>query len=490
MDEFEVVSGIVILDDNLLRQSSILSGTGVPGGDGAEQDNAVLGTTYQQVDAATDSLQTWQKISVAGNDNTDWQQDATRAYVDAVAAGLSQFRAPVEIVDETLYANIAAVELAMVAADELDGVVLVASDRVLITNLTVGAENVYIVGGISGALTLTVDSQMEADGDYLLVNRGTQEGCRYNYTGTEWVKTTANSNAEIQFIRDFIGKPSAGSVLPVYSSNDIITPMGTSTNAIGELDAAIGTLTFTEQNQVLNSADVTTNLDQLDIQQGDGVYSSTNVLVAAQDFTDALSGLDTAIGDRLYTNNTYVTDLEPLSASIESIATQLGNEVTGTNVISVQPVNANIDALDAAIGDRMYTSTILVDGQTLTQSLDLLGVAVDSLLDNCLVTKTAAVVALTTIASVPVADIDIVTWRVSIEDDTIPGNVQTFYVDATHNGLGATDRNTYGRIRVGPVPAGVQRPVVDISGGLMRLRMMSTNGISVSVKRTMTDTYS
>lgn len=106
---------------------------------------------------------------------------ATKAYVDAVAAGL----APKDSVRAATTAN-GALSTAFENADVIDGVTLATGDRILLKAQTAPAENgIYIVAA-SGAPTRATDADSSADliGAAVFVSEGTVNG------NTLWVNTT------------------------------------------------------------------------------------------------------------------------------------------------------------------------------------------------------------------------------------------------------------------------------------------------------------
>ena len=262
------------------------------------------------------------KTSIASNNPSDWTQLTSKDYVDALLQGTS-WREPVlfrdgvntSLVNATTDAN---------TDDLIDGITLVAGARVLFTNFVTDNNNVYVVGGGSGAWTFTEDSNTATDGDALLVQEGTSADEQWLYQGVAWAQFGGSSIAELGFIRTFIGKSTSGSVLPNYSSTNIITQNTDLTIAIGAIDAVLGDQSYTTQNYVTNGQTFTLSIDALDIQ-----------LKTATD----------AIGTRLYTAQNYVTNGETLTNSIDVLdqeiatiprlvqATQTG--ITGATIDSV-----------------------------------------------------------------------------------------------------------------------------------------------------------
>lgn len=313
---FRIGLGLDIESVDGLSNANIIQGNGAPGGDAAEQDASPIGSLFLRTDAETNDLQLYYKFSLVNNSSADWRQTTSKEYVDAIASGLS-WRAPVLVHDNTVYADIAAVVTAANVGDTIDGVTISSGDRVLLSSLTTGNDNVYIVGGSSGAWTFTADTNLETDGDAVLVQQGTFAEEQWTYDGAAWVQFgSAAGTLELGFLRAYTGKTGPGSELPTYTSTGVITQGDNLEVAIGKLDNSIGTRSYTNDNVVSNGQDVTTSIDSL----------------------------DTALGNQTYTNDNVVSDGETITSSIDSLDTAIGAlqtsslEITGTNVVPVAGV--------------------------------------------------------------------------------------------------------------------------------------------------------
>ena len=314
LDLFRVMQGLDIQNETLTANANLLVGNGLPGGDTAEQDAAPIGSTYQRNDVEANNLQMYVKISTLNNSSADWQPMATQEYVDAVAQGLA-WRAPVRVHDITLYANAAAFP----TTGTIDGVALVAGDRVLFSNVTLATDsNVFIWDGAAW----TEDTNAETNGDAVLVNEGTRKDEQWVYDGTNWVKFgSAAGVEELGFIRSYIGKTGPGAETPTYASTNSVTQSGTLESAIGELDGTLGT------GAVTNSGG---NFSVSDNLSWDALGTLTT--------TDAVNNINDAIGDRTYTQGNVVTSGETIATSIDTLDTAVGaiqSQTTSTTVLNV-----------------------------------------------------------------------------------------------------------------------------------------------------------
>ena len=313
LDLFRVSLGLDVESADGSSNAYVLQGTGLPGGDTAEEDAAPIGSVYMRTDSETNSLNLYYKFTGVNNSSADWKQTTSKEYVDAIASGLS-WREPVLVHDSATYANVGMAEAAANVADTLDGVTIAVDDRILLSDLTTGAENVYIVSGSTGAWTLTVDSNTESSGDAVYVQEGTYAEQQWTYDGTTWVLFgNAGGSAELGFLRNFTGKTGPGAEMPTYTSTDVITQSDNLEVAVGKLDASIGTQSFTNDNVVTDDEDVTTSIDAIDSALGNLTYTNDNVVTDGQSLTASIDAIDSAVGD--------------LQAA--------GLEITGTNVVAV-----------------------------------------------------------------------------------------------------------------------------------------------------------
>ena len=267
---------------------SVIPTNGAPGGT-TETDAAGKGSIAMDYSTGAHYVK-----ATAGSGTDKWNIMATQDYVDAVAGGLS-WREPVRVLDSATYANIAAAQVAMNAGN-IDGVALADQDRVLLTDLTTGADNIYIVTGTPGAAaTYTEDSNAETSGDATYVQEGsTYAGQTWTYNGTVWLQAGGASETELGFLRAFVGKSAAGSELPDYSSENYVTDNDSLEVAIGKLDGQAGA-------QATVSTNMQTELD--DTQTGAGLAangdyispSGTNYIDGATSLADADELLDAAI---------------------------------------------------------------------------------------------------------------------------------------------------------------------------------------------------
>lgn len=293
LDLFRVIKGLSIQSDDLTTNVSILHGSGVPGGDGAEQDAAPRGSLYLRTDATADGQQLYWKAFTTNNSSADWNIVADRAYVDAVVQGLS-WREPVRVLDSSEYVD----TTEFPTTGTVDGVTLNAGDRVLFTNVSEsGSKNVFVWDGEGWS----EDSNAESNGDAVFVQSGSFADTQWVFNGADWVLIGSTSNAaELSFLRAFVGKTGTGSEMPSYSSTDIVTQSESLEVAISELDEAVGSIgvavgnrTYSEENVVTSNQSVTASIDTLDsaigvLQAQDRTLSASNVTASDPVTVDSL----------------------------------------------------------------------------------------------------------------------------------------------------------------------------------------------------------
>lgn len=422
-DIYGILQGLRIEDEATLDSVSLLQGTGLPGGDTSFEDSGGLGSLFMRRDAEADNLQLYYKWTTVNNSSADWKAIASKEYVDALAQGLS-WREPALVLDSTLYANVAAAEAAANVADTVDGVTIAPDDRILLTNLTTGNENVYIVSGTTGNWTFTEDTNLATDGDAIMIQEGSSADTQWVYDGTQWVQFGSTSaGAELGYIRDFIGKTGPGAEFPTFSSTNLIinSPNPGFDNlesAIGKLDAGLGT------GNVVNTGGNWAVSDDLAFAGSTGAAGTLTV-------TDVLDELNVAIGDRTYTEDNVVTDGESVAASI--------------------------DALDIAVGEQQQ--------------------------QNLIISGTNVGPALTTVDTIPLADATQVKWLVQMRENATTGNRRGVEITALTDGttVDSSQANTL-RLPGGAGVAGFNYQVI-ISGTDLVLQLGATAAFDYVIRR-------
>lgn len=452
LDLFRLNQGIDIQLDDLSANANVLVGVGAPGGDTGVQDSAPVGTIYMRTDAETDGLQVYWKFQ--DTDSTDdWKQSADKAFIQAAVNGLS-WREPVRVLDTTTYANLAA---ALAAANtspyKVDGVAITAGDRILFTDLTSGTENVYIVSGTPGSFVFTQDlDNTLTDGDALLVLEGnTHADQQWIYDGgtSQWVQFgSAVSTLELSYIRTFIGKIAAGATPtePLYPSNNIVLDASDLTYEIGRLDDAVGNLTFTTPNLLVNYTDT------LGTRSSPGTAATDNITTNLQLIDDAFGS-----GNITNTGGNY---------TISDDATWNGGTLNLTTLI---------DQLNEGIGNATFTSngTNIFNGDSTNTSINNLNEALIVVQDESLTIKGSQTAAVTRIMDyIAVADATEVRWMIQTRRTSNHPDRRAVEVHAITDGTNV-DHSEYAVLRLGSNIAGWNVNTAVSSGLILTLNTLS-----------------
>jgi len=528
---FEVLGGFS--DGNI----NYLSGTGVAGGDASYQDAAPVGSRY--TDVATNTVYT---KHTAGAGTTNWEALAKVSDLAGLSA-TQTWREPVKVLD-TVDTTTAAVVTAMNVADTLDGITVVAGDRVLLAGISGGlGPNVYIVGGSTGAWTLTEDVNLETDGDTVSVLQGT-------HTNEVWMFNTASggwgligqqtASGEEGFIRAFIGKAAAGGELPAYTSSNYVTQGSSLESAIGALDAQSALNAAAASGASSSAAAVQAELDATQAGAGLGVggaYTApagSNYLAASTSILSAVDLLDATLGNTnsnvtaeianriaadaaiqaeldavetgvglnadgtfaVFTVSNYmnsalsiVGSLSALDAQIAINAADIATEVSARIAAISQEVidrNAAIAVVDAKVGTASFTGGISAAAD-LTAAVNLLesNIAADR--------GRASVVGITNgiVDSVTVDSVEAIKWMISIQDAATGVDKESYEVYASHNGTATADATSadhtkYAKVKSGNGVAGLAFDVVLSGAGAaqnMQLSVAATGSINVKVTR-------
>ena len=442
---------------------SLLNQSGLPG-TSQESIDAVIGSYSSDL---TSGLQYRKKTAGSGTDK--WIKIADSDDITA-AGGTESWREPALIKDDTVYANLAAAEIA-VNTGTIDGVTLSANDRILFTGITGEGKNVFIVTGTPGAgATLVEDTNSETNNDAILIDDGTFAGKQFNYNSTSntWVQSNQTSLDELGFIRAFIGKDASGSETPTYTSTVNITNGDTLEVAAGKLDAAVSTNATNIGTNTTSIGNLQTEVDLIETSMG-AMIDSTGAYVP-HTTSNYING-----------NTDVTTDLLDLDAQVKANADAIGlvaNDDTFQNTF--------MGKTGLGAETPTYSSALVV---TQSGNLEAAIGELDAHADRTNHEETASgITTLTVIDSVLVDDVKAVRWLVHVQQ----GNkVQTFEIDATHDGTASadavdTDFTKYAKLKMNGNIVGLT-VAVSLTGvaaaQTMQLTVTSSAAVEVSSSR-------
>lgn len=302
---------------------------------------------------------------------------ATKSYVDGVSEGLNVH----EAARVATTANVV-VATALEVGDIIDGITLVAGDRVLVKDQTTASENGVYVVEASGAATraLDFDTTLEVQsGDFIFVSLGDLNGA------TGWVQT--NSPATIGtdpiLFTQFSGAGTylAGTGLTLTDTTFSIDSTVTATRAYAASVADTAQATaITHANDIMIGHDVTTNVHGIadtsqlathaTVSSDIGTHNSDSTNVHGIADTSLLATLAVVASD-IETHNLDTTNIHGI-ADTSLLATLSDVSTVQTDVDTKAPINSPtftgivVLPVDTSIGTISSAELGILDGLTAT----------------------------------------------------------------------------------------------------------------------------
>ena len=449
LDLFRVYDGLDITSSDLTSNANILQGAGAPGTVQTTIDAPVGSVWLDTTSNPTDKNQVWWKHT-AGAGVDKWAQGASVPFVTALTQGIS-WREPAKVLDKT--------STTLPAGNVVDSVTVNIGERVLFSTLTTNP-NVYVWNGT----TWTQDTNLASNGDALLINLGSSADQQWMFEGSVWLQFGGSTIAELDHVRQFVGKDASGNTLPSYVSTDIVVDGVDLRLGISSLDNVLGTLTFGTHN-------VISNIDK-------GTIAITGSVLSTYDVTAALNAFDGAFGTGTVTNTSgfsLTSNLEwktsgglTLSGALNALNNSIDNlsftsgAVTGYTLVNSpkMTVTTALDALNTVLGPLSnasdytsggFLSTAAIAGNTVQQTLDSTNVELGALSVLTFANSGSASVSVTTplepVGSQlsPSAATEVV-WSVQVKDGS--GNRQSFMVHYVTDGT-TSDHTMYAIVRTG-----------------------------------------
>ena len=439
----------------------ILSGIGLPTTAGnpvdliAEADAGGVGSTWTDIITG----RTYEKHT-AGAGVNNWESLVRPSDVTALTSG--SWREGVVVIDTALLTTTSVIT-AMNVGDALNGVAIAANDRILLAGLTTAA-NVYIVGGSTGAWTLTEDTNTATAGDVVYVVGGAEAGQEWQFNAAgQWIYVRGQLTAEDSFMRAFIGKSAAGAELPAYINTNFVTSGASLEASISDLDGAL----FTLAGRVTSTESaIASNIAELDTVEASVGLSTSGVLAAFVGTTylgttttirAGLVDLDTAING---VNTTLTTSLNAVQVELDATQVGAGLSVLGAYVpdtgatvinsatslhnatqlldVAHASLSSTVTNLSTSVGNTgAYTSTnYFAQSSDLVSAVSALDAAIASLITSGGITVGATTIILD---SVSVDAYDMINWDLVVTDAAAPSKKLAMRAVALHDGTAISD---------------------------------------------------
>ena len=464
---FGIEKGLAIYTENGDVLSHVLSGTAAPDGLG-DQGLAPIGSLY--IRSGTAEL--YQKIANAGN-SADWELNGS----SSATIGSWRPEQVLLVTNDTQGAGTRDVVANPFADDN--------TPALTISDYTVGK---YIISDADGTPALLQITAIAGD----------------DVTFAVAANALVDGNAFItkNYLPNAPGTQEREAIV-VYSNGVMVKIADVTWNFADGISLATG---YAAQNGNISSADtVNSAVEKLDGNQQD-IQTTLGVAQGAvnlgtfagatipdnQTIKQALQAVETAYEE----TDVNVNDLITLSGVVEN-STDLGT-FTGATIPDASTVKGALQSLETAheevdqnVNDLItavgiaenatdfgtFTGGSLADAQTAKQLFQ----RIEVLLEQMRGVQAVGVTAITTIDSVPTADVKACKWLVEVVEIATPANRQALEVYALTNGT-LVDDTVYAKLKIG---SNFNFSLtVDVNAGNMRLRAASTSaGVTVTARR-------
>lgn len=301
-------------------------------------------------------------------DPTQAQDAATKAYVDAVKQAL-------DIKDSVHVATTANITLS--AVQTIDGVLLVAGDRVLVKDQTTASQNgIYVVA--AGAWTRATDADSDAKvnpGLFVFVEEGTVNG-NNGYVLTTDAPITLGTTALTFTQFSGAGQIVAGAGLTKTGNTiDVVGTAGRIVANADSIDLAVSGVTAGTYTKITidayGRATVGANATTTDIAEGTNLYFTNARAQAA-----ITGGASTIVTANLTADRALISDTNGKVAISTVTASEIGflSGVTSaiqTQLNNKQPLDADLTAIAALAGTTGFLKKSAADTWTLDTSVYL-----------------------------------------------------------------------------------------------------------------------
>jgi hypothetical protein len=270
-------------------------------------------------------------------DPTSAQDAATKSYVDATASGLD-VKASVRVATT---APLTALSSDAEDGDTIDGVLLVAGDRILIKNQSIASENgIYVVQSNNAPVRATdFDTTAEVTaGAFTFVEEGTTNA------DTGWVLTTNGTITVGTTNLAFSQFSGAGT----YTASNGVLLTGANFTFAPSTDGGLQADSSGASLKLQTNSGLATSVNGLAVGAGTGISVSTGTV--AVDTADSNGRVTrryaTSIGDTSATSFTITHNLNSLDVIVQVYTNSDGSEVmadisrTGVNTVSVAVASA------------------------------------------------------------------------------------------------------------------------------------------------------
>lgn len=181
------------------------------------------------------------------------------------------------------------------------------------------------------------------------------------------------SNTYYQNLVGFDHLPSSYNDVNSTVNESLVRIKKVAVDVVGMIDEETTTMDYSSNNILTDNSTIKSSLEAFDSKFGNEseIINSHNI-VSTESIESNLNDLDVAIGSRTYTNDNLLTDGESITTSLDKLDSKIGKEteILANNIVTATDnIEKQINSITSVIGERLYDyNDILTDQESVTDS--------------------------------------------------------------------------------------------------------------------------